>query len=163
MSRAFVKEDAGGPPVLPDLPISPLERDEYNRGMHELYQDVRDFVILHYKATQREDSEFWRYVKHMEVPDSLARKIALWQHRGRVFRENAELFSAPSWVAVMLGQNIWSHGYDPIADTLDEAKVAGAMQQMRQAYADIAAQLPTHEQFIRQSGGWHDEPQVAAQ
>ncbi|WP_234036237.1 tryptophan halogenase family protein [Porphyrobacter sp. YT40] len=147
--------------LFPDLPISPLERDEYNRGMHELYQDVRDFVILHYKATQREDSEFWRYVKHMAVPDSLARKIALWQHRGRVFRENAELFSLPSWVAVMLGQNIWPEAHDPIADTLDPDKVAAAMAQMRAAYADVAARLPAHGDFLRQSGSWHIAPEAA--
>jgi tryptophan halogenase len=145
--------------LFPDTPINPLERDEYNRGMHALYEDVRDFIILHYKATQREDSEFWRYVKHMSVPDSLARKMALWQHRGRVFRENAELFSAPSWIAVMLGQNVWPEAHDPIADTLDEAKVAAAMTQMRAAYADIAGRLPPHADFLRQSGAWHEAQQ----
>ena len=57
----------------------------------------------------------------------------------------------------MLGQNVWPDAYDPIADTLDENKVATAMQQMRQAYRDIGEKLPTHEAFIRQTGGWHDE------
>jgi tryptophan halogenase len=143
--------------LFPDNPISPLERDEYNRGMRDLYEDVRDFIILHYKATQRDDSPFWRYVRDMAIPDSLARKIELWRLHGRVFRENAELFTTPSWVAVMLGQNVWPGGYDPIADTLDEHKVAAAMQQMRRAYADTADKLPTHEAFIRQSGGWHED------
>ncbi|MGB3379629.1 MAG: tryptophan halogenase family protein [Allopontixanthobacter sediminis] len=144
--------------LFPDNPISPIERDEYNRGMKELYEDVRDFIILHYKATQRDDTAFWRYVRDMEVPASLARKIELWRLHGRIFRDNAELFVAPSWIAVMLGQNIWPQAYDPIADTLDEQKVAAAMEQMRDAYRDIAAKLPTHEEFIRQSGGWHDAP-----
>lgn len=147
--------------LFPDLPIRNVERDEYNRGMHALYEDVRDFIILHYKATQREDSEFWRYVKHMDVPDSLANKIALWQHRGRVFRENAELFAQPSWIAVMLGQNIWPETHEPIADTLDPDKVAAAMAQMRAAYADVAARLPGHEDFLRQSGSWHHDQQAA--
>lgn len=148
--------------LFPDTPIRAAERDEYNRGMHALYEDVRDFVILHYKATQREDSEFWRYVRHMDVPDSLARRIDLWQHRGRVLRENAELFAVPSWVAVMLGQNIWPDLHDPIADTLDENRVAGAMAQMRAAYADVAARLPAHADFLRQSGSWHDAPAQGA-
>ncbi|MFY7745264.1 MAG: tryptophan halogenase family protein [Erythrobacter sp.] len=147
--------------LFPDLPIRSVERDEYNRGMHALYEDVRDFIILHYKATQREDSEFWRYVKHMDVPESLANKIALWRHRGRVFRENAELFAQPSWIAVMLGQNIWPETHEPIADTLDPDKVAAAMAQMRAAYADVAARLPGHEDFLRQSGSWHHDPQAA--
>ena len=147
--------------LFPDMPVSPIDRDEYNRGMREVFEDVRDFIILHYKATQREDSQFWAYVKHMDVPDSLARKMALWQHRGRVFREGAELFAAPSWIAVMLGQNIWPETHDPIADTLDPDKVAAAMAQMRAAYADIAARLPVHEEFLRQSGSWYTAPEAA--
>jgi tryptophan 7-halogenase len=148
--------------LFPDQTITPLERDEYNRGMREVFEDVRDFIILHYKATSRDDSEFWRYVQHMTIPDSLSRKLALWQRCGRVFRENAELFSVPSWVAVMLGQNVWPHSYDPIADTLDERKVAAAMAQMRAAYRDVAAQLPAHEAFLRQSGSWHHDAPVNA-
>ena len=141
--------------LFPDSPINPVERDEYNRGMRELFEDVRDFIILHYKATQRDDTEFWRYVRNMDVPDSLARKIELWRLHGRVFRENAELFVADSWIAVMLGQNIWPQSYDAIADSLDPDRVATTMKQMRAAYKDTAEKLPSHEAFIRQLGGWH--------
>lgn len=144
--------------LFPDKQINPLERDEYNRGMHELYEDIRDFVILHYKATQRDDTEFWRYVRDMEVPASLSKKMQLWQRRGRVFRENAELFTLPSWVAVMLGQNIWPERYDQIVDTLDNGKVSAAMAQMRDAYHNTAVQMPTQEEFLKQSHSWaaHD-------
>ncbi len=140
--------------LFPDMPINPRERDEYNRGMRELYDDVRDFVILHYKATQRDDTPFWRYVRDMAVPDSLSHKMELWRNRGRIFRENAELFTLPSWVAVMLGQNIWPDHYDPIVDTLDEHKTAAAMQQMRASYLQTAQNLPSHEEFLRRSGAW---------
>ena len=78
-----------------------------------------------------------------------------------MFRENAELFAQPSWIAVMLGQNIWPETHEPIADTLDPDKVAAAMAQMRAAYADVAARLPGHEDFLRQSGSWHHDPQAA--
>src|SRR3546814_20342240 len=90
--------------------------------MRDLYEDVRDFIILHYKATQRDDTPFWRHVAAMDIPDSLARRIELWRLHGRIFRESAELFGATSWIAVMLGQNIWPDRYDPVADTLDEAR-----------------------------------------
>ena len=140
---------------FPDSPIDPRDRDAYNKGMRELYEDVRDFVILHYKATQRDDTEFWRYVRDMAVPDTLATRMDQWQRRGRVFRENAELFTMPSWVAVMLGQNIWPDLHEPIADTLDEAKVAQAMERMKADYARTARQLPSHEKFLRDAGAWH--------
>ena len=147
--------------LFPGKPISPLERDEYNAGMGELYDDVRDFIILHYKATQRDDTPFWRYVGGMEIPDSLARKIELWRLHGRIFREGAELFGTTSWVAVMLGQNLWPNAYDPLADSLDEGKVALAMAEMRADFRRTVEALPTQEQFLRAAGAWAGE-EVAA-
>jgi tryptophan halogenase len=142
--------------LFPGKPISPLERDEYNRGMTDLYEDVRDFIVLHYKATQRDDTAFWRHVRDMEVTDSLARRIELWRLHGRVFREGYELFGKVSWVAVMLGQNIWPEAYDTVADSLDEAKVAEAMARMREDYLRAAEALPDQEQFLRRAGAWAD-------
>jgi tryptophan halogenase len=140
--------------LFPDHPVSPIERDEYNRGMKDLYEDIRDFIILHYKATQREDTPFWRHVGAMEIPETLQRKIDLWRLHGRVFREGAELFGVTSWVAVMLGQNIWPRRHDPIADTLDENKVSRAMAQMREGYSAAAKALPSQEEFLRATGAW---------
>jgi len=140
--------------LFPDKPISPLERDEYNRGMGDLYNDVRDFVILHYKATQRDDTPFWRYVRDMDVPESLARKMELWRLHGRIFREGAELFGTTSWVAVMLGQNLWPEAYDPIVDSLDEDKVAQALARIRADFHRAAEGLPDQERFLRMAGAW---------
>ncbi len=148
--------------LFPDNPVNPIERDEYNRGMREVYEDVRDFVILHYNATQRNDTAFWRQVRDMDVPDSLSKKVELWRSRGRVFRENAELFTTPSWVAVMLGQNITPEKHEPIADTLEPVKVAQAMAQMRNAYRAAADELPTQEQFLRQTGAWNNDEGAVA-
>src|SRR3546814_14355717 len=83
--------------LFPDKRCTDVERDEYNRAMKDLAEDIRDFVILHFHATRRDDSPFWDYCRTMEPPDSLARKIALFREKGRVFRDNFELFSTPSW------------------------------------------------------------------
>lgn len=149
--------------LFPERRVNALERDEYNRGMRALYEDVRDFVILHYKATQRDDTPFWRHVRDMEVPESLARRMELWRLHARVFRENAELFTLPSWVAVMLGQNLCPERYDPIVDTLDPEKVAAAMAQMRDSYRAAATRLPSQEAFLRQAGAWYEEPGRSAE
>ncbi|MBW8743922.1 MAG: tryptophan 7-halogenase [Sphingomonas sp.] len=134
--------------LFPDKRFDPIERDEFNNQMRDLYEDVRDFIILHYHATKRGDSPFWDYVRTMEIPETLQRKIALFRGKGRVFREGYDLFGTPSWVAVMLGQNIVPDDYEPVVDALDEAKVAEAIEEMRQAYLRIAEQLPTHAEFI---------------
>ena len=71
-----------------------------------------------------------------------------------MFREGHELFGLASWVAVMLGQNVWPDGYDTIADSLDEGRVAQAMAQMREDYRKTAEALPDQEEFLRRSGAW---------
>ncbi|MBB3912364.1 tryptophan halogenase family protein [Sphingomonas desiccabilis] len=138
--------------LFPDRRFNPVERDEYNRQMRDLYEDVRDFVILHYKATRRRDTPFWDRCRTMDVPETLQRKIDLFRAKGRIFREAAELFATTSWVAVCLGQHIVPEEHEPAADALDEDKVAGALEQMRQGYLQVAAQLPTHGDFLRHTG-----------
>ena len=134
--------------LFPDKRFNPVERDEYNRQMQDLFEDVRDFIILHYKATKRDDSEFWNRCRTMSIPDSLAHKIELFRAKARLFREGFDLFATTSWVAVFLGQHIVPEDYEPAADALDEDKVAAALEQMRNAYLDTARTLPTHGEFI---------------
>jgi len=134
--------------LFPDKRFNPVERDEYNKQMQVLFEDVRDFIILHYNATARDDSDFWNRCRTMTIPDSLAAKVALWRAKGRLFREGQELFGTTSWVAVMLGQNIVPEEYEPAADALDPDRVAAALEQMRGAYIETADRLPTHGEFV---------------
>jgi tryptophan halogenase len=137
--------------MFPDRRFNPLERDEYNRQMQRQFEWVRDFVILHYKAMQRDDSEFWKQCGTMDVPDSLKEKIAQFRNKGRIFfAEGVELFPKQSWIAVMLGQNIVPDGYEPIVDGLDEEKVARALEQMREKLLETANRLPLQRDFIAQ-------------
>jgi tryptophan halogenase len=137
--------------LFPDRRFNPVERDEYNRQMQDVYEDVRDFIILHYKATRRDDSGFWDYCRTMEVPDSLAWKMELWRSKGRLFREGRELFGTPSWVAVMLGQGIVPDEHEPAADALDPDMIADALDKMRTSYSRMAEHLPRHGEFIARS------------
>ncbi len=134
--------------LFPDRRFADVERDEYNRLMGDAFCAIRDFIILHYHATRRDDSPFWRHVRDMDVPDTLARKIALFREKGRVFRYDDDLFGVPNWVAVMLGQNVVPAGYDPIVDALDEARVGVAMERMRRQCADLTRAMPTQAEFL---------------
>lgn len=134
--------------LFPDRRFNPIERDEYNRQMRAAFEWVRDFIILHYKATSRDDSEFWKQCAAMDIPDALATRIEHFRNKGRVFAEAQELFSTPSWVSVMLGQGIVPEGYEPAVDGLDEEKVTQALEQLRGAIRDTAERLPTQAEFI---------------
>jgi tryptophan halogenase len=137
--------------LFPDRRFDPVERDEYNRQMQTVFEDVRDFVILHYKATRRDDSDFWNHCRAMEVPDSLAAKLDLWQSKGRLFREGFELFGTASWVAVLLGQGIVPADIEPAADAIDPAMARDALEKMHASYARMAEHMPRHADFIAQA------------
>ncbi len=136
--------------LFPDRRFLPVERAEYNRLMRGAYDGVRDFIILHYHATRRDDTPFWDHVRTVEVPESLTRKIDLFRAKGRFFRYDDELFSLASWVAVLLGQGVVPEGYDPIVDALDDDRLAEAVEHMRQAVRGKVAAMPSHADFIRQ-------------
>jgi tryptophan halogenase len=134
--------------LFPDKRFDPAERDEYNRQIAEVTEDIRDFIILHYKATRRGDSEFWNYCRTMDVPDKLASKLELWRSKGRIFREGAELFGRPSWVAVLLGQGVIPNDYEPAADAMDGSQLSDVIDKMRLSYRQMAEHMPMHAEFI---------------
>jgi tryptophan halogenase len=134
--------------LFPDSGFSVVERDEYNRLMGAQFDTVRDFVILHYKATNRRGEPFWDHVREMAIPDSLAAKLALFREKGRLFRYDDDLFSVPSWVAVLLGQHVVPPACSPLVDSLDDDRVIGALQALRQAYAAASGTMPSHAEQI---------------
>ncbi|MFN3214504.1 MAG: tryptophan halogenase family protein [Henriciella sp.] len=134
--------------LFPDAGFSPVERDEYNRLLSVSYQHTRDFILLHYIATERDDSEFWRYVQNLKVPETLARKMSLLESSASFFRYDDELFSVVSWIAVMHGQRRGPKGYNSVADRLSEQNLTKSLENMRGVIAKAAASMPSHQQFI---------------
>lgn len=137
--------------LFPDRRFNPAEREEYNRQMAEVMEDVRDFIILHYKATRRDDSDFWNYCRTMDVPDKLASKLELWRSKGRLFRDGQELFGPASWVAVLLGQGMIPETQDLAAMTVDPATAAETLDKMHTSYRRMAEHMPSHAEFIAQA------------
>ena len=137
--------------LFPDRRFNPAERDEYNRQMQTVFEDVRDFVILHYKATRRDDFEVWNYCRNMEIPDSLGSKLELWRSKGRLFREGFELFGTASWVAVLLGQGELPAETEPAVAAIDRDMANDALEKMRLSYRQMAEHMPRHAEFIARS------------
>jgi tryptophan halogenase len=135
--------------LFPDSALPDVLRNEYNRHMKTEFEQVRDFIILHFKATERNDSAFWDYCRNMTIPDTLAHKIALFRQGGRVFRYEDELFSRSSWVAVFLGQNIVPDSCDPVIASLPADEVMASVESMRTAMQQTASQMPTHEEVLK--------------
>lgn len=133
--------------LFPDRGFNPVDIDAYNRLSRMQIEQVRDFIILHYKANDRPEP-FWRRAAAMDIPDSLATKVDLFRSRGRLFRFEDELFSENSWIAVLLGQGIKPDRWDPMADTLDPALVKHNFDRLRTVFARAADAMPSHGDFI---------------
>ncbi|ESQ89677.1 hypothetical protein ABAC460_12475 [Asticcacaulis sp. AC460] len=136
----------------PGETIDPLLAEQYNRAMANQYNWIRDFIILHYKASQRDDSEFWRYCRDMAVPDSLTYRLDHFRSSSRIVLTPGELFQPPSWLAVMLGQHIEPEGYDPLADIADAEKVAMQFNRIRTAVSQVAQTIPSHQAYLDSLG-----------
>ncbi len=136
--------------LFPTKAFQQAETDRYNRVVAYEAERIRDFIVLHYNATQRDDSELWRYVRSMPLPDSLMEKYEIFRSRGRVFRENEELFNDTSWFAVMIGQNITPAAYDPVADVLSIEETRRRLAQTAEAIRNSADFMPSHAAFIRE-------------
>jgi tryptophan halogenase len=134
--------------LFPDKGFDPLEIDEYNRLTAQQVELVRDFIILHFKATERSDTPYWDYVRTMEIPDSLARKIDLFASRGRIFQSDYDLFAEPSWIAVLLGQGIVPRQYDALVDALPAAALVHRLKRMADLIGQTAQAMPDHQAFI---------------
>ncbi|MBB5716677.1 tryptophan halogenase family protein [Sphingomonas aerophila] len=124
----------------------------FNAAHLQEYLDIRDFLVLHYKATERTDTPFWDYCRTLEPPPGLAEKLAIFAANGRIFREHNELFTETSWLSVMAGQGIEASGYHPAADLLSDAETLSRLQHIRDVVSQAASTMPRQDDYLRQIG-----------
>ena len=113
------------------------------------YETIRDFIIAHYKVTEREDTEFWRYCKHMSIPDTLVEKLALFEARGETKPRLSDIFSEVSWFAILYGQGLVPKGHHPLVDAMSEDELELTLSRIRSAIKQRVDGLPTHGEFIQ--------------
>ncbi|WP_339722353.1 tryptophan halogenase family protein [uncultured Paraglaciecola sp.] len=132
----------------PDKLFNQHDIDYFNRKTHAEYEQVRDFLILHYYATERNDSPFWNYCRTMDIPKSLEERIAIYKENARLYREDLELFSSVSWFAVFNGQNIEPKRYHPLADILEDDMMERRMAELHRATQRCVEVMPPHEKYL---------------
>jgi tryptophan halogenase len=133
---------------FPDRDLDPAITTEYNRLTALEYEHVRDFLVLHYSGTRRDDTPFWRACRSMSVPESLAYKQDVFQRTGRVIALEGETFLPPSWLALFAGHRVWPDRYEPFPDLLPATELDSRFGAMKQAIRSAVETLPAHESFI---------------
>jgi tryptophan halogenase len=135
--------------LFPADRISPIDRDEFNRVIDLEYDRVRDFLILHYHATERTDTPFWNYVRTMKIPNSLGEKLELFRRRGRVVKYREGVFLDASWVAVYLGQRVIPQGHDMRADAPSAESLVAGMRKLAGEIQGLAGNMEDHAAYLR--------------
>jgi tryptophan halogenase len=134
--------------LFPRRDLDPLLAERYNRETAFEYERIRDFLILHYHATERDDTPFWNHCRTMEVPDTLRETMDLFRADGRYLRNGEDFFALPSWVQVMLGQGILPRGYHPLVDEMPEEKLVDHVESVRAMLAHAVDAMPSHREWI---------------
>jgi tryptophan halogenase len=134
--------------LFPRRDFNPVIIDRYNAQAHFEFDRIRDFLILHYKATERDDTPFWRHCRGMEIPVELEENMRLFRNSGRFYRNAEEMFALTSWVQVMIGQHVQPQGYHPLVDQLSSDKLREFMLSVKNVIANCVEAMPTHEAFI---------------
>lgn len=131
--------------------VDARDRDEFNRLVDMEYDRVRDFLILHYNATTRDDSEFWNHVRTMKLPDSLEDKMELWRRAGRIEKYSDGLFYDASWIAVYIGQGLMPERHDARASLGDPARIGAALDGLKRAIASEVSTMPGHLAYLKEN------------
>jgi tryptophan halogenase len=134
---------------FPDKTFDPVNIAHYNALLIDEIERVRDFIVLHYCVTERDDSPLWQYCKSMAIPDSLAERMEIYRRTGRIFPQRFELFSDLSWFFVLDGVGLRPRDYNPLVDVVDFERVQAIMKELRGKIAAEVAAAPSHDSFFR--------------
>lgn len=134
--------------LMPDLDCDPNLAAEYNRRMTVDYEEIRDFIILHYALTRRDDTAFWRQCRDMVLPEGLQHKLEVFRANGSLVEALDPLFRNVSWYAVMDGMGVRPRSYPPLVDRIDFAGLTDEMDRAANILNAFVADLPTHQAFI---------------
>jgi len=136
--------------MFPKAGIQQSDVDEYNQQTNWELEHIRDFIVLHYHATDRQDTPFWRAVRGMDIPTSLRHRMTLFRETGRVFRVPNELFTENSWIQVMLGQGLMPQQHHPAADLMGDEELSRFLGNIKAGVDSTVVQLPRHQAYVEQ-------------
>jgi tryptophan 7-halogenase len=135
--------------LLPDRVHCQATEDEYNRLMDIEYENIRDFIVMHYCTSQRDDSPFWQSWRHRPIPESLTTKLSLYKSQGQLVRNDLDLFASDSWHAVLTGMGIYPRDYSAAVDASEFNKVTKLLNDVEYSLNHSVSQLLTHREYLR--------------
>jgi 2-polyprenyl-6-methoxyphenol hydroxylase-like FAD-dependent oxidoreductase len=131
-----------------DKPVDDDVKSSYNMGLVRHYERCRDVIILHYCLSRRRDSQFWRDMADMTLPETLAFKMHVWRQSGLLYQYDEEAFTPTSWLAIYAGMEQWPQRCDPRHAQVPGDASARWLEDRRAQVAQLVGTLPSHERFL---------------
>ncbi len=122
--------------------------DRFNQMADEEFESIRDFIILHYVLTERDDTQFWIDRQRLKIPDSLKERIELYRENAFVYQGEADLFRVESWLQVMRGQRLESEGYHRAGQLMETSKLKASLEGLSARISTAVSQMPSHAAFV---------------
>lgn len=148
---------------MPVRGIDPKARDRFNAEMAEIYDEVLDFVVMHYCTAKRADTPYWRAAQaDLEVPDGLREKLARWQHVLPAEEDfgTTHLFGFWSYLIVLFAKGYFddvSFPNNPAVLPQDWAKFCAWVDGEKKK---LLAHLPDHRELLTQIRARAPQPAV---
>jgi len=127
----------------------PVLAAAYNLRLRAEYEEIREFIVLHYHASRRADTEFWRRRKSVSLPDRLVARLELFAYRGELQTGDNSLFKRLNWLVVLTGMGIIPRSWHPFVDGADFASIKERMRSKRALLDEAAQRLPDSRDFFR--------------
>lgn len=134
---------------FPDRDFDADNTQSFNQKIDQDYQEIRDFIILHYCTSKRQDSDFWRWCQTMPVPDTLREKLRVFQQRGQLEHTPGQFFSSDSWYAILEGMQLRPQKYHPLLDAFNTQDLARILNDNRQQILSQVQKMPSHDDYLQ--------------
>jgi tryptophan halogenase len=135
--------------LFPGRGFDPAVIARYNALAAAEMEEIRDFLLLHYKATERDDTPFWQHCRAIQLTPTLEQRWALFRENGHIVTALGDLFKESSWFAVFTGQGVEPVAYHPFADLPSAAELQRRLDLIRGDVVKRVQSFPTHDDYLR--------------
>lgn len=132
--------------------LEPVRKAYNARAIREI-EEIRDFIIMHYCTSKRKDTDFWRYVTEMDIPDSLKEKLDIYDNQAKVITDFYDLFRPMSWISVLVGMDVIPKNTNPLIDVIPPDFSKKIINDVGAAIQKELASAPSHQEFIEKLTG----------
>ena len=121
---------------------------QYNQSMRNLYEEVRDFIVLHYILSQRDGEPFWRDCRSVPLPESLASTLEIYDENGLIQISRDSVFHEISFYHILCGGDRLPRRILPLADFSNFAAACDILEKIKTQNQGLANTLPSNQTLM---------------